>query len=88
MSGFLAFHRVAAARGDGLRPELLRLLEERAVAQAQTGIVELHPGIAGGFSSIAPCAGPCEPAFLPGNVRRLRPAAGLESKSERNRSTN
>ena len=32
MTSFLSFHAVAAARGDGLRPELLALLTRAAVA--------------------------------------------------------
>jgi hypothetical protein len=31
MSSFLSFHAAAAARGDGLRPELLALLKRAAV---------------------------------------------------------
>jgi hypothetical protein len=33
MSLFLALHKVAAQRGDGLRPELLRLLEHSKAAE-------------------------------------------------------
>jgi hypothetical protein len=32
MTSFLSFHAAAAARGDGLRPELLALLTRAAVA--------------------------------------------------------
>lgn len=40
MFGLLAFHEIAARRGDGLRPELLRLLHERSVR----GGLALIPG--------------------------------------------
>jgi hypothetical protein len=36
MMSFLALHRIAAERGDGLRPELLKLLERsRAITEAE-----------------------------------------------------
>ena len=34
MMSFLALHRIAAQRGDGLRPELARLLERRACSES------------------------------------------------------
>jgi hypothetical protein len=36
MMSFLALHRIAAQRGDGLRPELAKLLERsRAITEAE-----------------------------------------------------
>ena len=34
MMSFLALHRIAAQRGEGLRPELVRLLESRACSES------------------------------------------------------
>jgi hypothetical protein len=34
MMSFLALHRIAAQRGEGLRPELVRLLERRGCAES------------------------------------------------------
>jgi hypothetical protein len=34
MTSFLALHRIAAQRGEGLRPELVRLLERRGRSES------------------------------------------------------
>lgn len=34
MTSFLALHRIAAQRGEGLRPELVRLLERRGCSES------------------------------------------------------
>jgi hypothetical protein len=36
MMSFLALHRIAAQRGEGLRPELVRLLERRGCAKSDS----------------------------------------------------
>ena len=36
MMSFLALHRIAAQRGEGLRPELVRLLERRDCAKSDS----------------------------------------------------
>lgn len=47
MNGFLRFHEIAAQRGDGLRPELLALLQRRRaemeVAEMLDNIVVCYP---------------------------------------------
>jgi hypothetical protein len=42
MMSFLALHHIAAQRGDGLRPELVKLLES---SQAITGAESASPAI-------------------------------------------
>jgi hypothetical protein len=45
MTLFLAFHKIAAQRGDGLRPELLRLLENaKAEAEATKPAMKIVEG--------------------------------------------
>lgn len=67
MSLLIAFHRFAAARGDGLEPRLLAFLEERAAAiEANPQVVEFTPS--SGFVQAGPCPRPEIPEFLPGNV--------------------
>lgn len=41
MNPFMSLHAMAAARGDGLRPEFLRLLDARAVL-SHPDVIELH----------------------------------------------
>ena len=43
MNPFMSLHAIAAARGDGLRPEFLRLLQARA-ALSDPDVIELRPG--------------------------------------------
>ena len=74
MSGLTAFHRLAAARGDGLDPRLLELLERRAaLIEANPQVVEITA--AGGFVQAGPCPQPKMPEFLPGNVVGFAPKA-------------
>jgi hypothetical protein len=69
MSGFLDFHKLAAARGDGLHPRLLELLEQRALAfEGDPDVVELHTVREGAFTQAGPGPSTARPAFLPGNV--------------------
>jgi hypothetical protein len=44
MTNFLNFHALAAARGEGLHPEL-RLLFERAATSPVSGVVVRHDGL-------------------------------------------
>lgn len=46
MSGLIGFHRMAAQRGDGLRPELLDLLID--MQQRRTGAKVVDIGVARG----------------------------------------
>lgn len=41
MIPFAAMHKLAAARGDGLRPELVRLLEEQARMAADPDVLPI-----------------------------------------------
>lgn len=67
MSSLIAFHRLAAARADGLDPRILDLLERRAtLIEANPRVVEI--AAAGGFVQAGPCPQPKMPEFLPGNV--------------------
>lgn len=66
MSGFLAFHLIAAARGDGLHPRLREMLEQRARIEAATDIVDL--GVLNGSVQAGPNPAPTQTMFRPGNV--------------------
>ena len=74
MSGFLDFHKLAAARGDGLHPRLLELLEQRALTfEGVPDVVELHTVREGAFTQAGPGPSPVRPEFLPGNVIDFTP---------------
>lgn len=75
MSGLLNLHHIAAARGDGLHPKLLELLQQRAVIEApDSSVVELCRLQDGGFIQAGPSPQPAVPDFLPGNVVGFKPA--------------
>ena len=92
MNGMLLLHQLASPRGDGLDPRLARLLEERAMREAQ-GVIDL-PSRDGTVSS-GPVPGsrrtefPQGAAFLPGNVVPMseyrKPAAGAAKASHTKR---
>lgn len=88
MSGFLKLDRLAAARGDGLHPRLLELLEQRAlVFEGDPNVVELHNVREGAFTQAGPEPTPARPAFLPGNVIDFTPrrqAAAVAQKKTSN----
>ncbi|MBX9461937.1 MAG: hypothetical protein KL840_03100 [Aquamicrobium sp.] len=88
MSGFLDFHKLAAARGDGLHPRLLELLEQRALTfEGDPDVVELHTVREGAFTQAGPGPSPVRPAFLPGNVIDFIPrrqAAAVAQKMSSN----
>jgi hypothetical protein len=66
MTSFLSFHAAAAARGDGLRPELLALLTRSAAAP--------HPALAtrpDGMIQSGPDPAPAEAAGEQANVVRF-----------------
>ena len=49
MFGFLSLHSIAAARGDGLRPELLEMIaEQRALTAGDANISDLEQRRASG----------------------------------------
>lgn len=75
MAGLVALHRLAAARGDGLHPRLLALLEERARLNADPRVVRLDAARHTGFVQAGPCPRPPLPDFLPGNVVGMVPPA-------------
>ena len=75
MSGLIAFHAIAAARGDGLLPELRDLLEYREARQADPAIVELSAIREDRMMQAGPSPARRDPLFLPGNVVRFGPAA-------------
>lgn len=68
MSGFLSFHRLAAARGDGLHPKLRELLEQREAIAASQDVVEIDRFREGSFTQAGSAPAPKAPEFLPGNV--------------------
>lgn len=74
MSGFLSFHRLAAARGDGLHPKLRELLQQREVIAASRDVVEIDRFREGLFTQAGPAPAPKAPGFLPGNVVGFAPA--------------
>lgn len=75
MSDLLALHRLAAARGDGLHPKLLELMESRAaLTGADPRVVEISAS-RDGFVQAGPCPSPKMPEFLPGNVVGFAPRA-------------
>lgn len=43
MNGMTRLHAIAAMRGDGLRPELLALFEQRQQVSLQPNVIELKP---------------------------------------------
>lgn len=74
MSGFLNFHRLAAARGDGLHPRLLDLLEQRALTiEGAPNVVEIDTVREGAFRQAGPGPASRKPGFLPGNVIDFAP---------------
>lgn len=83
---FLAFDRIAAARGDGLKPELRALLERRAAVESTPHVVALNAGDTGRPVAAQSAAAP---AFLPGNVVPLAPkqAAAAATPARNLRST-
>lgn len=88
MIGFLKLDRLAAARGDGLHPRLLELIEQRALtAEGDPNVVELHNVREGAFTQAGPGPTPARPAFLPGNVIDFTPrrqAAAVAQKKTSN----
>lgn len=66
----LAFDRIAAARGDGLRPELRALLARRAAVGRAPQVVAINDCDTGRPAAAHPAA---VPSFLAGNVVRLVP---------------
>ena len=69
MAALTAFHCIAAARGDGLLPKLLELLEFRALTiDADPAIVDIT--VARGNTVVQAGPNPAGSAhgFLPGNV--------------------
>jgi hypothetical protein len=55
MFGLLSFHAIAAARGDGMRPELLELLSRQSRLHASdTKIAYLEHHRATGFTQAGP----------------------------------
>jgi hypothetical protein len=70
MTTFLNFHALAAARGEGLHPEL-RLLFERAATSLVSGVVIGHDGLlqSGPDPASENCTGSRERADLSTNLR-------------------
>lgn len=88
MSGILNFHRLAAARGDGLHPKLLELLERReALTGSNPDVVEIDAFREGAFTQAGPGPTPKTPDFLPGNVVGFKPKADVASAARRKTST-
>lgn len=60
MFGFLSLHAIAAARGDGLRPELLELIaQQRALTTGPTNISDLERRRASGTVQAGPNPAGC-----------------------------
>lgn len=84
MTGLLAFHRLAAARGDGLLPELRALLEYREQLQGtDPGVVSLDGRRPDGMVQAGPSPRGGEALFVPGNVTRFEPAAKAQAQAGR-----
>lgn len=66
----LALHELIAGTGDGLHPDLLRLLEERARVESDPAVT-LLPGRAGRPVQAGPSPSGGAGLFVPGNVRGL-----------------
>jgi hypothetical protein len=64
---FLGFDAMAAARGDGLHPELRAFLERRQALAADARIADLT-GLRGEIVQAGPNPTPAPGAFRPGNV--------------------
>mgnify|MGYP001393511300 CR=1 FL=1 len=71
---FLDFDRIAAARGDGLHPQMRALLERRAAVAANPSVAEINTGDTGRPAGERPAAA----AFAPGNVVSFRPGAAAD----------
>lgn len=89
MSYLLALHQLAVARGDGLHPALLDLMQHRACRiEADPQVVDIAAVRDNGFQQAGPCPGGRAPHFLPGNVipfaprtePAARPAAVMHSR--------
>lgn len=63
----LGFHAMAAAQGDGLRPELRALMERRQALENDARIADLA-GLRGDTVQAGPNPAPAPGAFRPGNV--------------------
>lgn len=84
MSGFLNFHRLAAARGDGLHPRLLELLEQRAhLIEGARNVIEINSAREGPFTQAGPGPMPRKPDFLPGNVVDFAPRQAVATLSRK-----
>lgn len=88
MIGFVKLDRLAAARGDGLHPRLLELIEQRALTvEGDPNVVVLHTVREGAFTQAGPRPSPVRPEFLPGNVIDFIPrrqAAAVAQKMSSN----
>jgi hypothetical protein len=72
MSGLLSFHRMAAARGDGLHPRLRDLLEAREQMGTTAGaVVDISTERRNHMVQAGPNPVCALPRFLPGNVVRF-----------------
>lgn len=84
MYPFASFHDLAAGRGDGLRPELVRMLKIRA-ALAASDVLQLNARRADGFEQAGPNpVGDVESA-LPDGVLRYPAEVKAKHLSKRQR---
>ncbi|ESY74067.1 hypothetical protein X743_08975 [Mesorhizobium sp. LNHC252B00] len=84
MYPFAFLHELAAARGDGLRPELVRLMKARAVLTAP-GIAQLRERRGDDFEQAGPNPVGHAGTALPDAVLRFPGRAGAEPRAKRRR---
>ncbi len=88
MTGLLEFHRLAAARGDGLHPKLRELFEQRAaLAGGDPRLVDLAAMRDTGFTQAGAAPAPRSGGFMPGNVVEFKPAVATKAKAVRKNSS-
>lgn len=86
---WLNLHRIAAARGDGLDPRLLGLLEGRAaIGSAHPALVDLADYRDGLPVQAGPSPMPAVPVALADNIVRLDPMRRADRPAQGKRTSN
>ena len=81
----LGLHELIATTGDGLHPDILRLLEERAQLSADPRIASLSERTLGMPVQAGPSPVGTAGLFVPGNVTHLAPTGVRSDAAKPNR---
>ena len=81
----LALHELIASTGDGLHPDILRLLEERTWLSADPRIASLAERTPGLPVQAGPSPAGTAGLFVPGNVTHLAPTGVRSDAAKPNR---